>query len=565
MTRRQSTKTLRLIALTVVLLGTIAFLVFSDATKHYDLVGMNDGDLNKEYSGQKSSTKGLGGTGKTSKESLGSKSKPKEDSKKPAKDSKTTPKKGKSDTKKTKPSQKPESGSKPKVSTKPKDKTGTIADSKDKPKSKPKVKQQTDQESVEGPQPEPKKGTSKSKPQDLSHIDKTAHKPYKNPVTDKFNAMAYFADDEEKPDPNNPNNFLGDMKELDPEDERLQEINGENEEEPETLEGAPGPYGFDLPEELYTLDANEYPVPPEVTDITPLKFRIYSHNIKNAGHQNLISGEEPWRKRLGKLVSSIVEHSTLNTVVALQEVYKFQLDDIMRALNRFSPDDEPEWLYYGVGRMDGRTIGEFVPILYKNEEWDLVYSDSFWLNERNIRASFTGWDALYLRIASFVTLRHKETDNYINIFNSHFDHKGEVSRIGSVKAILDKMKEVNEWPSFLAGDLNMGTNEKAYKLLLESMKDSSSLTTQFNRYGHTGSTVTGFEGEVLVNGGQKIDYIFVPEATFKMSTEVTCEKATGPYYLKLRGFGLMHSKFDGTYMSDHRPLVSDLTLLPSPC
>ncbi|CAI5759097.1 unnamed protein product [Candida verbasci] len=285
-----------------------------------------------------------------------------------------------------------------------------------------------------------------------------------------------------------------------------------------------------IPEHIdeINLEEPELPKLPKV-QLSPLKFRIYSHNIKNGGNHELVVGEDEWRIRMIPLVNSIKFHLKQNTIITLQEVYYNQLIDIMKLLG-----DEFDW--YGHGRIS-EDIGELVPIIYKKSEWEPVYKDSFWLNEKDQRKNLQGWDALYLRIVSYITLKHIGTSNYINIFNTHWDHIGIESKLGSANLILEKISKF-KWPSFLTGDLNTEREEEPYKLLKTVLVDTA---TTKNRYGHSKSTVTGFEGEVLL-AGQNIDYIFAPK-------EVHIEM-----------FGLLHSKFNGKYFSDHRPLVSDFNI-----
>lgn len=543
MTRKQSTKTIRLVVLTVVLIGSIIFLWTSDIHKTV-LTSLEENEAKKvsqmppihqpvdskegdEDRGK--SDKGTGDKGKENKKVDGNKDKPKE---------------------------------------KPKDaQKGKSKDSKKQGKPKAPVYKN------------PVNGEGKGKETDKEKGAKN------NEDNEGFNAFQYYQDSKKKPqkgskklkDSKNPNGFLGDTTEISPEDKDALSGLYDEVEEPKANDkpplGAPGPNGFDIPDVPATIEDKDFAnVPSFFTDkkIENLKFRIYSHNVKNGGHQDLVEGEEPWADRFHKITSSIKLNSMVNTVVTLQEVYRFQLDDIMADLNRFSPSDKPEWSFYGQGRIDGKDTGEFVPIIYKNDEWELVFSDTLWLNEKDPRTALEGWDAKYLRIVSMATLKHRNTGNYINIFNAHFDHVGEIARIGSAQLISKQMAQINEWPSFLMGDLNTPVTENAYTLLTDKLKDLSSLTTPFNHYGHSKSTITGFEGQYLANGGECIDYIFAPKYATKIDQKPNCnskDESNASKYLslKLHGFGLMHSKFDGLYMSDHRPLVADYVLSSKQC
>lgn len=77
--------------------------------------------------------------------------------------------------------------------------------------------------------------------------------------------------------------------------------------------------------------------------------------MKNGGYHSLVPGEQSWSDRLIPLVASIKFNTFAdNSIVTLQEVYKFQMLDILKELNRHEPD---KWEYYGKGRIDGEEIG----------------------------------------------------------------------------------------------------------------------------------------------------------------------------------------------------------------
>lgn len=398
----------------------------------------------------------------------------------------------------------------------------------------------------------------------------------KNTANDAVNDYINDKYGDHSKDPENPNNYLGDTfkdssgdagsiyddDEEDESEKQLQDFNSNHDEN-----SASGTVDNSAIKPVTIKEKQFADVPAKFDDIQPLSFRVYSHNIKNGGHEILVPGERTWAERANEIANSIAFNARRDSIVTLQEVYKFQLDNLMSELNRYSPPNQPEWAAYGAGRIDGKNIGEFVPVLYKTSEWELVFSDTMWLNHKDPRTSLEGWDAKYLRICSYVTLKHKQTENYINVFNTHFDHVGELSRVGSASMIVQKMNEINKWPSILCGDLNAEPTEKTYELIIKEYKDVSKLTTPFNRYGHGKSSVTGFGGEVLLQGGQNIDYIFAPGYSVKVTQQHYCDKQSKPedspedhLSLKLQAFGMLHSKFNGAYMSDHRPLVADFTL-----
>ena len=67
----------------------------------------------------------------------------------------------------------------------------------------------------------------------------------------------------------------------------------------------------------------------------------------------------------------------------MQEVLNNQLIDLQSSLN--------EYKAVGVGREDGKTKGEYSPILFKTSKLKLIKSNTFWLSETPDK--YLGWDA----------------------------------------------------------------------------------------------------------------------------------------------------------------------------
>ncbi|GEQ67424.1 hypothetical protein JCM33374_g1089 [Metschnikowia sp. JCM 33374] len=314
--------------------------------------------------------------------------------------------------------------------------------------------------------------------------------------------------------------------------------------------------------QIPTLPEKQYPeIPPPTKENTKgaMPFRFYSHNVKNGRrHRELDVGEVPWESRKRHVINSIKLNAVANTVVLLQEPLKFQIDDILADLNKFSPKKKPEWRYYGGGREDGLDGGEHVPILVRSSEWNVVYNDTIWLNDLSERSAVIGWDAKFPRIATYVTLQHRESGKYINVANTHFDHQGALARKNSAILLSEKFRTLNAWPSFILGDLNAMPDDESHQELAKSYVDIHKLTPDFSRYGHPDYSVTGFSGKYL-SDAKRIDYVFAPRYTKKLS-EKLCDSYTRPFSLQVVGYGLLHSKFGGVYMSDHRPVMADFVM-----
>lgn len=258
-------------------------------------------------------------------------------------------------------------------------------------------------------------------------------------------------------------------------------------------------------------------------------IRLYTNNIRY-DNRNLDNGENYWEKRQPLVSESIRFHTQSGpSVVCLQEVLHNQLEDILGNLN--SGADPKLWGYYGVGRTDGKKLGEFSPIFFKNTQWELVSSNTWWLSETPEKPS-RGWDAVLERIVTVVVLKSKATNQKVKVLNTHFDHIGVKARRELAKLIMSKMEQGPE-PAFLCGDFNTEPTDEPYKLLLASgFKDSR---TQGVVYGYN-TTFSGFNRNNEAN--TIIDYIWAGNGT------------------QWQDYGVLPNYFD-FYMSDHRPVVAD--------
>lgn len=260
-----------------------------------------------------------------------------------------------------------------------------------------------------------------------------------------------------------------------------------------------------------------------------MKIRLYTNNIRY-DNRNVELGERLWEERHPLVSESIRFHTQAGlSVVCLQEVLYNQLKDILDDLN--SNQNSKLWDYYGVGRADGNTLGEFSPIFFKTSDWELISSQTWWLSETPNRPS-RGWDAVLERIVTVVVLKSKETGKKVKVLNTHFDHIGVTARRELAKLIISKMEQGPE-PSFLCGDFNTEPNEEPYKLLLSSgFKDSR---IQGKGYGFN-TTFTGFDHNNEAN--TIIDYIWAGNGT------------------EWQTYGVVPNYFE-FYISDHRPVVTD--------
>ena len=109
-----------------------------------------------------------------------------------------------------------------------------------------------------------------------------------------------------------------------------------------------------------------------------------------------------------KIYGKIEDHTIVDFIknenpdfLGLQEVNHAQLLFLNSNLSNYS--------FVGVGRDDGKTKGEYSPIFYNNNLFELIKSDTFWLSSTPDKIS-VGWDASMERICTYGVFKSKAND-----------------------------------------------------------------------------------------------------------------------------------------------------------
>jgi endonuclease/exonuclease/phosphatase family metal-dependent hydrolase len=222
-------------------------------------------------------------------------------------------------------------------------------------------------------------------------------------------------------------------------------------------------------------------------------------------------------------------------IVGMQEVLHNQLS--------FLDSVNSDYRFVGVGRDDGKTQGEYNPIFFDANMFNLVESGTFWLSQTPDTVS-VGWDAALHRICTYAMLHHRSYDLDIWVFNTHFDHVGEEARIYSADLITQFIDSLNmnfNLPVLLMGDFNTTDYNEGYTPFINArLEDARLMSLQQPTYGPEG-TFNNFE--ILKPVTQRIDYIFVNDQ------------------ISVLKYGVLTDSRDGKYPSDHFPVLIELELL----
>ena len=186
-------------------------------------------------------------------------------------------------------------------------------------------------------------------------------------------------------------------------------------------------------------------------------------------------------------------------IFGAQEVCHDQLEYMLSRL--------PEYAYIGVARDDGKTKGEYSPVFYRRDRFELLDSGTFWLSETPDEVSY-GWDAECRRVCSWGYFKDKQTKRKFWFFNTHMDHRGKTARVEGAKLVIAKIKSMcgDKARVILTGDFNVAQNSPAYNTFAQSglLEDAYNLAPI--KYAPAG-TFNNFK--VGTHTDKRIDHIFV--------------------------------------------------------
>lgn len=225
------------------------------------------------------------------------------------------------------------------------------------------------------------------------------------------------------------------------------------------------------------------------------KLTVASYNIRNDNNSDVEDGNG-WQKRQ-PVISQLIIFNDFD-IVGTQEVLHNQLLDLEASL--------PHYSYIGVGRDDGKTKGEYAPIFYKKDRFEVLKSGHFWLSE-NTDYPNKGWDAVLPRICTWVRLKDKKSKKKVWFFNLHMDHVGVKARSESAKLVLAKISEMcGKDAVILTGDFNVDQTTESYEVFHASPILKDSYEEAKVSYALNG-TFNGFN--LNTKTSSRIDHVFV--------------------------------------------------------
>lgn len=196
----------------------------------------------------------------------------------------------------------------------------------------------------------------------------------------------------------------------------------------------------------------------------------------------------------------------------------------------------------GVGREDGVSRGEHVPLLVLNPNLTLRESGTFWFSSTPDQPS-RSWGAAHPRICSWARIdTGAETDRELTIFNLHLDHRSRRARTESVALLHAQIARIAPTGQVVVcGDFNLRAHDPLYPHLLNGARafDDAALATQDPANSTLAATPTWLGWSRFGFGRGRIDYVL-------------CDRD-----LTVRRYHLGDHRHNGLPVSDHRPVIVD--------
>ena len=261
-------------------------------------------------------------------------------------------------------------------------------------------------------------------------------------------------------------------------------------------------------------------------EIDAVAFNIRFDNPKD--------GENAWPNRK-EMVGKWIESESPD-VIGLQEALRHQINDIKKVATAYSE--------YGVGRDDGKSRGEHCTILYLKKRFTLDKKDcgTFWFSDTPEKIASKSWGNEIPRICTWARLIHKKTGKGFYLYNVHYDHQSQSSRIGASNLIIERIsnrKQSNE-PIILMGDFNAAEKNPAITVFKEEPLKLVDTFRVVKPDEKMVKTFHGFRGGSFMGG--KIDHVVILPKT-----------------AEVRSAEIVRFNKDNRYLSDHYPVRAKLS------
>lgn len=254
----------------------------------------------------------------------------------------------------------------------------------------------------------------------------------------------------------------------------------------------------------------------------------------NLRYNNPADSLNAWPYRKNNVASQVLFYDT--ELLGVQEALHDQVLDLKTALPRFA--------FFGVGRNDGKTKGEYSVIFYDSTRLQRLAGSTFWLSQTPDMPGSKGWDAAITRLVTWCKFRDRKSGKIFFHFNTHFDHMGQVARAESAKLLLQKVVQLaGKTPTIITGDFNATPEDEPIRLLVDSSNPDRLIDTKaISKTPHYGPAGTFNNFGHKETSDQPIDHIFIKNKV-QVLKHATLSESWG-----------------GRFSSDHFPVFALLQL-----
>lgn len=195
-----------------------------------------------------------------------------------------------------------------------------------------------------------------------------------------------------------------------------------------------------------------------------------------------------------------------------------------------------QYAYVGEGRNGGNS-GEYNPIFYKKDLFNLLDSGTKWLSETPDVAASKYSQSSLPRIYTYALLERKSDGKKIMIVNTHFDHTSAEARELQAKVLVKYLKTISDYPIVLTGDFNCADNSTAFSTIIAGgMQNSYKIA---DKKLNNSATFTSYGSSNKI-----IDFAFVSPGSVAVSSYKVCDEM-----------------INNDYPSDHHPVLIEYTVI----
>lgn len=249
-------------------------------------------------------------------------------------------------------------------------------------------------------------------------------------------------------------------------------------------------------------------------------MKVLSFNVLCAGCKGHF-----WTDRKDDVVATV--RSFMPDVFGIQEAHIDWMNTFIAGM--------PEYSFVGVGRDDGKDGGEFSPVFYRKDKFELLDKGWFWISETPDVPS-KSWNSDCIRIATWARLKSNDGGRVFVAMNTHLDHISEEARKNGVRLINEFAQKI-DCPAFITGDFNIPGGTDCYVDMVEGgiFKDCKFLAPKTESFPTYHESFECGDGDI-------IDFVFVNKG------------------FNARSYHVVRDKVNGFFPSDHCPVVVEIEM-----